>query len=83
MRSFAVLNKSYYTALNSLKNKAFHPLCLKLTKKFDGVSQKIYEQTGKKINIGAIVGGVLLGAIILCIVGLILGMIRDFLFGVS
>ena len=56
---------------------------LKLTKKFDGVSQKIYEQTGKKINIGAIVGGVLLGAIILCIVGLILGMIRDFLFGVS
>lgn len=56
---------------------------LKLTKKFDGVSQKIYEQTGKKINIGAIVGGVLLGAIILCIVGLILGMIRDFLFGVA
>ena len=56
---------------------------LKLTKKFDGVSQKIYEQTGKKINVGAIVGGVLLGAIILCIVGLILGMIRDFLFGVS
>lgn len=56
---------------------------LKLTKKFDGVSQKIYEQTGKKINVGAIVGGVLLGAITLSIVGLILGMIRDFLFGVS
>lgn len=56
---------------------------LKLTKKFDGVSQKIYEQTGKKINVGAIVGGVLLGAITLGIVGLILGMIRDFLFGVS
>lgn len=56
---------------------------LKLTKKFDGVSQKIYEQTGKKINIGAIVGGVLLGAVTLCIVSLILGMIRDFLFGVS
>lgn len=56
---------------------------LKLTKKFDGVSQKIYEQTGKKINVGAIAGGVLLGAITLGIVGLILGMIRDFLFGVS
>ena len=33
---------------------------INLTKKFDGISHKIYERTGKKINIGAIVVGAIL-----------------------
>ena len=52
------------------------------TKKFDGISEKIFEQTGKKINVGAIVGGLILGACLLLFVTLILKGIKDFLFGV-
>ena len=33
---------------------------IEITKKFDGISQMIYERTGKKINIGAIVVGIIL-----------------------
>ena len=32
-----------------------------ISKKFDNISDKIYEQTGKKINIGYIVIGILFG----------------------
>lgn len=53
-----------------------------MTKKFDGISEKIFEQTGKKINVGAIVGGIVLGVFILLFVTLILKGIKDFLFGV-
>ncbi len=33
---------------------------IEITKKFDGISHIIYERTGKKINVGAIVVGILL-----------------------
>ena len=32
----------------------------KIAKKFDGISEKIYEHTGTKINVGAIVLGAVL-----------------------
>ncbi len=35
-------------------------LFLKITEKFDGISDRLYETTGKKINIGAIVLGAML-----------------------
>lgn len=52
-----------------------------LTKKFDGVSEKIFEKTGKKINIGLIVGGAILLLFLFIFVKLILGFVMDFLFG--
>lgn len=52
-----------------------------ITKKFDGVSEKIYEQTGKKINIGAIVVGVVLILFVLLMVKTILGWVLGFLLG--
>lgn len=52
-----------------------------ITKKFDGISDRIYEQTGKKINIGAIIGGIVIFIVLFFIVKLILGGVMDFLFG--
>lgn len=52
-----------------------------LTKKFDGVSEKIFEQTGMKINIGLIVGSAILIFFVFIVVKLILGFVMDFLFG--
>lgn len=52
-----------------------------LTKKFDGISEKIFEQTGKKINIGAIVLGTMLVIFVFIVVKTILGGVMDFLFG--
>ena len=49
-----------------------------LTKKFDGISNKIFEQTGLKINIGLIIGSAIL---IFIVVKTILGGVMDFLFG--
>lgn len=51
------------------------------TKKFDGISEKIFEQTGTKINVGAIVGGIILLVFVLIIVKLILTGVMDFLMG--
>lgn len=50
-----------------------------LTKKFDGVSEKIFEQTGVKINIGLIVGGAILVLFVFFVVKGILGWVLDFL----
>ena len=50
-----------------------------LTKKFDGVSEKIFEQTGVKINIGLIVGGSILVLFVFLVVKGILGWVLDFL----
>ena len=52
-----------------------------ITKKFDGISNKIYEQTGTKINIGLIVGSALIILVLLFIAKVILGGVMDFLFG--
>ncbi len=52
-----------------------------LTKKFDGISNKIFEQTGVKINIGLIIGSALIILILFIIVKVILGGVMDFLFG--
>ena len=52
-----------------------------LTKKFDGVSEKIFEKTGAKINVGLIVGFTVLGLMLFIFVKLVLGFVMDFLFG--
>ena len=52
-----------------------------LTKKFDGVSEKIFEQTGIKINVGLIIGSAILILMVGLFVKLILGFVMDFLFG--
>ncbi len=52
-----------------------------LTKKFDGVSEMIFEKTGAKINVGLIVGSAILILMIIIFVKLILGFVMDFLFG--
>ncbi len=52
-----------------------------ITKKFDGISNKIYEQTGTKINIGLIIGSILIFLVLFFIVKVILGGVMDFLFG--
>lgn len=44
-----------------------------ITKKFDGVSEKIFEQTGMKINVGYIVLGALLVIFVAIFVKSILG----------
>lgn len=44
-----------------------------MTKKFDGISEKIFEQTGVKINIGAIVLGAALVIFLIIFVKSILG----------
>lgn len=45
----------------------------KITKKFDGISEKIFEQTGTKINVGAIVLGAMLIIFVAVFVKSILG----------
>ena len=52
-----------------------------LTSKFDGVSEKIFEKTGMKINIGLIVGSAILIFFVFIVVKVILGGVMDFLFG--
>lgn len=52
-----------------------------LTKKFDGISNKLFEQTGLKINIGLIIGSAILIFIVFILVKVILGGVMDFLFG--
>lgn len=52
-----------------------------LTKKFDGISNKIFEQTGLKINIGLIIGSAILIFVVVILVKVILGGVMDFLFG--
>lgn len=44
-----------------------------LTKKFDGISEKIFEQTGVKVNVGAIVLGAALIIFLIVFVKSILG----------
>ncbi|HIT71829.1 MAG TPA: hypothetical protein IAD08_07975 [Candidatus Scatovivens faecipullorum] len=44
-----------------------------ITKKFDGVSERIFEQTGMKINVGYIVLGTLLVIFVAIFVKSILG----------
>ncbi len=46
----------------SLKNilEKISDIFMIISKKFDKISEKIYEQTGKKINVGAIVLGIIL-----------------------
>lgn len=50
-----------------------------LTKKFDGLSEKLFEQTGVKINIGLIVGGAILVFVLFIIVKAVLGGVMNFL----
>ena len=52
-----------------------------LTKKFDGISEKIFEKTGTKINVGLIVGIAILALMLFIFVKVILGFVLDFLFG--
>ena len=44
-----------------------------LTKWFDGISEMIYERTGKKINIGMIVLLILIAVVMLWVVKVFLG----------
>ena len=53
---------------------------MKISKKFDFISEKIYEQTGKKINVGVIVGAVILLFLLFIIVKSVLGVIMKFLY---
>ena len=50
-----------------------------LTKKFDGLSEKLFEQTGVKINIGLIVGGAILVFVLFILVKAVLGGVMNFL----
>lgn len=52
-----------------------------LTKKFDGISNKIFEKTGTKINVGLIIGSIIIFLVLFLIVKVILGGVMDFLFG--
>ena len=52
-----------------------------LTKKFDGVSEKLFETTGIKINIGLIIGSAILIIFVIIIVKVILGGVMSFLLG--
>lgn len=52
----------------------------KLTRKFDGVSEKIFEKTGAKIDVGLIVGFAVLGIVLLIFVKAVLGVVMKFLF---
>lgn len=44
-----------------------------MTKKFDGISEKIFEQTGTRINVGAIVLGIVLVIFVAIFVKSLLG----------
>ncbi len=44
-----------------------------ITKKFDGISEKIFEQTGTKINVGVIVVGAITVILLLIVVKAVLG----------
>ena len=50
-----------------------------ITKKFDGLSEKLFEQTGVKINIGKIVGSLILIVFVFIIVKSVLGWVMNFL----
>lgn len=52
-----------------------------LTKKFDGLSDKLYQTTGVKVNVGAIILGTILAIFVFVVVKTILGGVMDFLFG--
>lgn len=50
-----------------------------LTSKFDGISDKIYEQTQVRINIGLILGSIILILFVYIIVKAVLGFVWGFL----
>ena len=52
----------------------------KLTSKFDGISEKIHEKSGIKINVGAIVLGILIFVFVFIIVKAILSVCLKFLY---
>ena len=52
----------------------------KLTSKFDGISEKIHEKTGIRINIGAIVLGILIFIFVFIVVKAILTVCLNFLY---
>lgn len=56
-------------------------LFFKLTKKFDGLSEKLFETTGIKINIGLIVGSAILIIFVIIFVKLVIGAVMKFLLG--
>lgn len=56
-------------------------LFFKLTKKFDGLSEKLFETTGIKINIGLIVGSTILIIFVIIFVKLVIGAVMKFLLG--
>ena len=85
-RSILVFTNIYRSMSNN--NEKFKELYEKatdmffgLTKKFDGLSEKLFETTGIKINIGLIVGSAILILVVGLFVKIILGGVMDFLFG--
>ena len=48
---------------------------VKLSSKFDGVSDKIFEKTGAKINVGAIVMGAVMVILVFLFVKAVLGLV--------
>lgn len=54
-------------------------VCFKITKKFDGISQKINERTGMNINVGMIVLGAGLAIVLFIFVKEILGFLWSLL----
>lgn len=52
----------------------------KLTSKFDGVNEFIFEKTGIKINVGIIVFGIAFVLMLIFFVKVILGFVLKFLF---
>ena len=55
--------------------KVIYDKLYKLSSKFDGISEQIFEKTGVKINIGAIVIGIMLVIFVILVVKGILGFV--------
>lgn len=55
-------------------------LFMKISKKFDKISDKLYQQTGTKINVGLIVGAAILLIFVIIFVKAILGFILNTLY---
>lgn len=56
-------------------------LFFSFTKKLDDLSDKVFEQTGNKINFKYIILGILLSIFTIIMVKMILGWVRGFVFG--
>jgi len=54
--------------------------CTFITSKFDGINELIFEKTGAKVNVGAIVLAIIFILMLILFIRLILGFVFNFLF---